>query len=119
MAVLQINGTTVKTPKEMTWSLQDISGENDGRNQNGEMNKTRIAQKVKLVCKWGVMTTAESAVLLQAVNAAVNFPVTYLDPMANAYLTKTFYVGDRTSPKLWETSESTKVESVSFDFIEV
>lgn len=119
MAVLQINGTTVKTPSEMTWSLEPVSTPESGRTLDAVMHNEIVAFKTKLVCKWGAMTIAESSTLLKAVYSKNNFTVRYLDPMEGNYQTKTFYVGSRTAPKLWETTESQMVQSVAFDFIEV
>ena len=83
------------------------------------MHKDRVAQKVKLACKWPAMLSAEASTLLKAVNASVNFRLTYFDVMQNANRTATFYVGDRTVPYLWVRGDSKMVSNIGFDFIEV
>lgn len=117
--ILALNGVALKTPAELTWSLQDLSSPDTGRTLDGIMHKDRVAQKVKLVGKWAAMTTAEASTLLKAVNASVNFQLTYFDVQENANRTATFYVGDRTVPYLWLRDDSKMVSNIGFDFIEV
>lgn len=83
------------------------------------MHKDRVAQKVKLACKWAPMYSSEASILLKAVNENVNFQLTYFDVMQNSYRTTIFYVGDRSSPYLWKEGNEIMVKNVSFDFIEV
>lgn len=117
--ILQIGSTVIKTPAAVTWSLQDLSSPDTGRTLDGIMHKDRVAQKVKLTCKWPAMSTADASILLKAVNANVNFQLTYFDVQENGNRTATFYVGDRTAPYLWIREDSKMVENISFDFIEV
>lgn len=80
------------------------------------MHKEFLAKKVKLELAWNYLSIAQEAALLQAVTASEYFQVNYLDAKLGGFTTKTFYVGDRTSPLynatlgLWE--------NVSFDLIE-
>lgn len=117
--ILKINDTILKTPADVTWSLQDLSSPDTGRTLDGVMHKDRVAQKVKLTCKWPAMSTVDASTLLKAVNASVNFQLTYFDVQENANRTATFYVGDRSAPYLWIREDSKMVENVAFDFIEV
>lgn len=117
--ILKINDIVIKTPAAVTWSLQDLSSPESGRDLTGLMHKDRVAQKVKLACKWAAMPTSEASILLRAVNSQVNFQLTYFDVMQNGIRTSTFYVGDRSAPYLWVRKDSRMVENVSFDFIEV
>lgn len=117
--ILKVNDTILKTPAEVSWSLQDLSSPDSGRTLDGVMHKDRVAQKVKLACKWKAMPTSEASVLLKNVNSQVNFNLTYFDVQENANRTAKFYVGDRTAPYLWINEEAKMVETVSFDFIEV
>lgn len=41
--VLQINGVTVKTPKEFSVDISTIDADSSGRNANGEMVRDVIA----------------------------------------------------------------------------
>lgn len=117
--ILQINSTVIKTPADVTWSLQDLSSPDTGRTLDGVMHKDRVAQKVKLACKWPAMSTHDASILLKNANSQVNFQLTYFDVMENANRTATFYVGDRSVPYLWIREDSKMVENVAFDFIEV
>lgn len=117
--VLKINDTAIKTPAEITWALQDVSSPDSGRDLAGVMHKDRVAQKVKLTCKWPAMPAAEASLLLRNVNSQVNFRLTYFDVMQNGVRTATFYVGDRTSQYAWLWGSDNTVQNVAFDFIEV
>lgn len=119
LQVLKINDTRIKTPAEVTWGLQDISSPDSGRDLSGTMHKDRVAQKVKLTCKWPAMPASEASLLLRNVTSQVTFQLTYFDVMQNGVRKSTFYVGDRTSPYAWLWEDSQAVKSVSFDFIEV
>lgn len=119
LQVLKVNGTVIKTPSEVTWAQQDISSPNSGRDRAGTMHKDRVAQKVKLSCKWSAMPTSEASLLLRNVNSQVNFQLTYFDVMRNGVRTSKFYVGDRTVPYAWLWGDDNTVQNVAFDFIEV
>jgi hypothetical protein len=118
MAILQIGGSSVPDPSEFTWTLTDLSSDNSGRNAAGSMMKDRIAQKVKLACKWPFLTQAQAASLLQAVNATIFFTATYPDPMAGVTATNTFYVGDRTTPLFSYQGGAAGWENIAFDLIQ-
>ncbi len=119
MDVLKINGVKAKTPTSLKWSLEPVSTPESGRTLDAVMHNEIVAFKTKLVCQWAAMPVSESSVLLKMVYSKNNCIVTYLDPMEGDYQTKTFYVGPRSSSKLWETAESQMVADVAFDFIEV
>jgi hypothetical protein len=119
MAVLLINGVTISPdPSEFTWTLSDLSSDNSGRSASGTMMKDRIAQKVKLACKWPFLSQSQASSLLQAVNASIFFSVTYPDPMQGATVTGTFYVGDRTTPMFSYQSGAAGWENIAFDLIQ-
>lgn len=118
MSVLQIGGVSVSDPSEMTWTLTDISSDSSGRNAQGDMLKDRIAQKVKLSCKWAYLSQANAAGLLGAVNANIFFSVTYPDPLQGATVTRTFYVGDRTAPLFAVQNGVPGWQNIAFDFIQ-
>lgn len=79
------------------------------------MHKDRIGQKVKIQLSWNNIPTSDASAILTAFNPEY-VEIKYLDPMAGDYLTKTFYVGDRSAPMynatvgLWS--------NVSFNIIE-
>lgn len=93
---MKINDVVIKTPAALKLTLADIDGESY-RNAKGEIIRDRIAVKRNLDLSWGALTTAEISTLLNSVTATF-FSVTYMDALAGAEITKTFYVGDRSAP---------------------
>ena len=118
MSVLQIGGVAVSDPSEMTWTLTDLSSDNSGRNAAGDMLKDRIAQKVKLSCKWAYLSQSDAATLFQKVNTSIFFSVTYPDPLQGTNVTSTFYVGDRTAPMFYYKNSIPGWKDIAFDFIQ-
>lgn len=94
--MLKINGVDIATPKSFKVTINDIDGESN-RNAKGDLIRDRVATKRKLECEWPPLTMAQSSTLLQAVKD-IYFQVEFPDPMEGALITKTCYVGDRSSP---------------------
>lgn len=92
-----VDGVAIKCPSSYQWKLQDISQSDAGRTEDTVMDKKRIGQCVKLELQWRNITTAEAADILKRFNPEY-VTVTYLDAMQGQYLTKEFYVGDRSAP---------------------
>ena len=115
MAKLIINGVTVVAPKSFQVAIQDIDGET-GRDANGNMVRDRVTTKRKLDCEWGMLTQSEISVLLNNVKS-VFFSISYPDPI-EGQVTKTFYVGDRTSPAYSFTSKLKPWSGLKMNFIE-
>jgi hypothetical protein len=117
MALLTINSTVVKTPKKFQVDINDIDGEST-RNASGNLIRDRIGTKRKLNCEFPPMTQSEMSTLLGAV-AGVFFSVTYQDPILGS-TTKTFYVGDRSSPMYRYGNGTTDLmwESLKMNFVE-
>ncbi len=113
---LKINGVTIKTPKKFTVGIQAVDGES-GRNANGDMVRDYIATKRKADLEWGALSDAEISPILQAVMSPF-FEVTYPDPMVGGITTKTFYVGDRSSPSYSWHDKLPKWEGLTMSFIE-
>lgn len=107
--------SSVKCPSSYTYRLQDVSAPGAGRTEDMEMQKMRLGQKVKIDLEWAACTTAELSAILQAFNPEY-VSVEFLDPYANGFSTKTFYVGDRASP-LYNATNGLW-EKVSFNIIE-
>ena len=107
--------TDIPCPSTYEYKLSDVSDSDAGRTEDGLMHKMRIAQKVHLELSWNYITTAAASTILTAFNPEY-ISVNYLDPKAGTYVTKTFYVGDRSVPAynvrlgLWT--------NVSFNIIE-
>jgi len=118
MAMLVVNGTTLRSPSEMTWGLQDISAADAGRTEDGTMHKNRIAQKRKLSCGWQNIPPADAAAILTAVNSEY-MSVTYFDAMDGGTETREMYVGDRSAPIKWWYGTNGRIYSkLTLNFIE-
>ena len=93
------NGVVMPTPKSYEVGIQDIDGETN-RNAAGYMCRDRIATKRQLTMEWPPLSQSESSTLLNAV-ADEFFSCTFPDPK-DGTITKTMYVGDRTTPMLYK-----------------
>ena len=114
---LTINGRTVKQPAEVVYNRYDLDSEDSFRSLSGEMQRDRVAVKVKLECRWNGLTASEMSVILQAMDA-VFFDINYFDPYSGGYTTKTFYVGDRSAPVYSVAGGKVIFKSFSANFIE-
>lgn len=109
-----VDGKQVACPASYQWKLEDVSSPDAGRSENGTMHKERIGQTVKIELSWNGVTTEEASAILKAFNPEYIL-VEYLDPMYGDYVTKEFYVGNRSAPmynaakNLWQ--------NVSFNII--
>lgn len=113
--MLKVKGVAIAAPKTFSASLNDIDGESN-RNANGELLRDRIATKRKLEMEWGPLSQDEISTLLTAVSD-VFFEVTFPDPK-EGMITKTMYVGDRTSPMYTFIDGEGKWSSLKMNFIE-
>lgn len=110
-----VNGVAIPVPSAYTYTLEDVSESDAGRTQDGTMHKLKLGEVCSLSLKWEGLTTAEVSTILNAFSSEY-FNVNYLDAKAGEYLTREFYVGNRTAPMyngrlgLWE--------NVSFNIIQ-
>lgn len=118
--MVTLNGVSVIDPSELSWTLQDISASDAGRNEALEMKKMRVGQIRTYQLTWNMIDPADAATILQAINADEVFPCTMHDVMDNEMQTRRFYVGDRTAPfKQWRDGVDGKLYSkLSFTLIE-
>lgn len=113
--MIKINGVAIATPKIFEVTVSDLDGES-GRNANGQLIRDRIAVKRKINLEWPPLTQAESSKLLNAVSD-VFFTVTFPDPELGI-ITKTMYVGDRTTPAYSFINGVIKWNGLKMNFIE-
>ncbi|MDM8312829.1 hypothetical protein QUW36_12245 [Clostridium cadaveris] len=113
--MLKINGVAIATPKTYEVTVQDLDGETN-RNANGDMIRDRIAVKRKINLEWAPLSQSEISTLLTAVSG-VFFTVTFPDPQ-DGLITKTMYVGDRTSPAYQFKNGEVKWSGLKMNFIE-
>ena len=117
MAMITVNGVDMPCPSSFSWGLQDVSASESGRTDDALMHKNRVAQKRKISLQWNGTTWQQTSLILKAFNPEY-VSVRYPDSMSGTYETRTFYVGDRTSPyKCWWVGNR-RMERVSFDIIE-
>jgi hypothetical protein len=112
-----INGSNVTQPIEVVYNRYDLDSEESFRSLSGEMQRDRIAVKVKLECRWNALTASQMSQLLQAMDD-VFFEINYFDPFEGQYVTKTFYVGDRSAPVYSIAGGKVIFKSFSANFIE-
>lgn len=97
--MLKIDEVDMPTPKSYEVGIQDIDGETN-RDASGNMHRDRITTKRKLTMEWPPLTQTQSSTLLNAISSEF-FTCTFPDPQ-DGEITKTMYVGDRTTPMLYE-----------------
>jgi len=114
--MLKVNGVVVATPSSFKVTISDLDGESN-RNAKGELIRDRVAVKRRLECEWPPLKMNEVSTLLKSVKD-VYFTVEYPDPMEGTFITKTFYVGDRTSPVYRIKGNEILWENLSMNFIE-
>jgi hypothetical protein len=116
--MLKIQGVTMPEPSSLTWGLSDESSEESGRTLDGIMHKDIIASKVKLDCAWNNVSGSDASTILQAVCPYAFRSITYIDPLTNSQVTKTFYTGDKSAPVKSYAVNGVTYSSVYFNFIE-
>lgn len=113
-----VDGVALKyTPSTFTWGLQDVSDSESGRTQDALMHKNRIAQKRKIELGWNVLRPNQVSELLKMFNPEY-IQVTYWDSMDGEEETRTFYVGDRSTPVSYWTIDNKMYTQVKFNLIE-
>lgn len=113
---LTINGHNVPQPAEVVCQRYDLDSEDSFRSLTGEMQRDRVAVKVKLECRWNALDAQQMKQLLSEMQD-VFFDITYYDPLEGK-TTKTFYVGDRSAPVYSIAGGRLIFKSFSANFIE-
>ena len=117
-AVLTIGGKVMPCPSTMQWDISTYDLDS-ARGVDGTMQRQVICHKEKLNLTWraGALTMDEVSLLLNAVMPTF-FSVTYFSPLANAMVTKTMYVGDRTTNFYSIIDGKPVIDEISFNLIE-
>ena len=97
--IQSVDGATILCPSGYEYVLEDVSADGAGRTEDGYANKNRIGQANAIALRWDYLTIEEMANLLQALDPEY-IMVSYLDAKHGTFLTKEFYVGNRTAPLL-------------------
>lgn len=117
-ATLMIGGQVMPCPASLQWNLQTYDLDSS-RGVDGTMNRQVICHKEKIELTWNSanLTTAEISLILNAVLPTF-FQVTYFSPLANAYVTKEMYVGDRSANFYRVIDGVPQIDNISFNLIE-
>lgn len=107
--------TNLPLPTTYEPSLYDTSAPDAGRNAAGTMNKMRDGQARDIVLEWTAPSLSEASAILSAFNSEYVL-VSFLDPLAGAYVSRRFYVADRRIGKYLHSS--TAWESLGFTIIQ-
>jgi len=113
--IQSVGGVIIPSPSKYDWKLSDVSSPDAGRTEDGLMHKELITQKVHLELEWQYITDAEVQTILAAFNASEYLDVQYYDYKAMAFLTKTFYVGDR---QVSTYNRAKGISTLAFNIIE-
>lgn len=113
--IRSVGGVTVPAPSKYEWKLSDVSSSDAGRTEDGLMHKEMITRKVHIELEWQNVDDASAQLVLEAFSANEYFSVTYYDYRAMDFLTKTFYVGDRTVSSY---NRVRQISTITFNIIE-
>lgn len=105
----------VPIPSKYQYNLNDVSASDAGRTEDTIMHKLRISQKVTINLEFPPCSIATVSEILQAFNPEY-LSIQYLDGLQGGFVTKIFYVGDRSSP-LYNNSRDLW-ENITFNIIE-
>ena len=95
--IKSVDGASIPSPSGFQWEREDLSDSSAGRTEDGLMHKNRIGHKVAVSLSWNNISTAKASQILTAFSPEY-VSVNYLDPEARKYITKRFYVGNRSAP---------------------
>lgn len=112
--IQSVGGVTIPCPSKYDWKLSDVSAADAGRTEDAKMHKLRIAQKVHIELEWQNVGDAVAQTVLTAFQPEY-INVNYYDYKSMAYLTKRFYVGDRTVSSYNRVKH---ISTISFNIIE-
>lgn len=112
--IQSVGGVAIPCPSKYDWKLSDVSAADAGRTESGKMYKLRIAQKVHIELEWQNVGD-EVAQTILTVFQPEYIDVNYFDYKSMAYLTKRFYVGDRTVSSYNRVKH---ISTISFNIIE-
>lgn len=112
--IQSVGGVAVPAPSKYDWKLSDVSAADAGRTEDARMHKLRIAQKVHIELEWQNVKDDVAMTVLNAFNPEY-INVNYYDYKAMGFLTKTFYVGDRS---VTSYNRLLGISTISFNIIE-
>lgn len=114
---VKINGIQMPTPSVFQVTIMDIAGPDSNRDSRGKMHIDRITTKRKIEMEWKLLDANDLSILLNLVKD-IFFTVEYPDPMDGCLKTRTFYVGDRTTPMYSCIGKVPQWKNVKYNLIE-
>lgn len=116
----KIDGTTIPTPTEYTFDIEDLSSEETGRTLDGKMHKDVVAVKDYYTCTWKKLSWVDAANLLNLVDGKTKVTLTFFDPrVPNTLLSKKFYVGKRSGVANNLNDPDNAWSDITFQFIRI
>lgn len=116
----KIGTTTIPTPTEYEFSIEDLSSEETGRTLDGNMHKDVVNVKATFTCTWAKLSWEDASTLLTAINGKTKVKFTHADPRdASGFIEGWYYVGQRGGAALDLTDSARNWTNISFQFIEV
>ena len=109
-----VDSASIPVPSKYDWKLSDVSSSDAGRTEDGKMHKKRIAQKTHIELEWKNVSDNDAETILTAFQPEY-ISVSHFDYRAKTFLTKTFYVGDRSVSSY---NRRKQIETISFNIIE-
>ena len=106
----------IPTPSTWTWSYQDLSSDDSGRDLSGTMHKDIVSVKRKNECSWMNTDPSVAKAVMTAAKSAVFVSCRYFDLFVGEVVTQTVYTGD--IPATAQQSQSGLVWTVNLSFIE-
>ena len=113
--IQSVGGVSIPCPSKYDWKLSDVSSADAGRTEDGLMHKEMIAQKVHLELEWQNISDSKAKTILTAFNSSEYLSVRYYDYKSMGFLTKTFYVGDRSVTSI---NRRLGISTLEFNIIE-
>lgn len=94
--IKSVDGKVIPSPSGYTYDDADISQKDAGRTEDLVMQKKRIGQQKRIQLTWAYLNDEQISVVLNAFDPEYIF-VEYYDAKAKGYVTKEFYVTDRSA----------------------
>lgn len=101
----------------LKWSRQDIDGPDAGRNIAGEMQRLRVATKIRLDVTCRPLTDSEASIVLKAILPEY-VTVQYTDPMEGGTVTKTMYANNNPASFLIKKGNVGLWDGITFPLVE-
>ena len=101
----------------LQWQRSDVDGPNAGRMMNGDMQRDRVATKIRWDVTCRPVTPAELSIILRAIEPEF-VTVKYDDPVQNTTVTGTFYSNNFPVTFLGVTGSGERWNGLTFPLIQ-